>query len=202
VRYPKLRELKEAIKALIIGPYTTKFPHRPHKPFPKFRGAPKYYEDKCVGCLACAEVCPAKVIDVIDDVKTKIRKLVLHYDICQFCGNCQAHCIADKEGIQLTNEFELSTFDRSTATTSIEKELVVCPHCNSPVTAKEHILWIYKKLGPLAYSSPQFMIPALKELELADQHPAQDRPVESRADHINVMCPKCRRILKLKEAYG
>lgn len=37
MRYPKLRELKEALKALIKGPYTSKFPFKPHVPFERFR---------------------------------------------------------------------------------------------------------------------------------------------------------------------
>ena len=70
---PKLRELKEAIKALIIGPYTSKFPKEPHKPHPNFRGQPKFNDQKCVGCLACEEVCPVAAIahkDKIDGEKS------------------------------------------------------------------------------------------------------------------------------------
>ena len=55
---PKLRELREAIKALIKGPYTANFPQEPHVPYPSFRGLPKFNQDRCVGCLACEQVCP------------------------------------------------------------------------------------------------------------------------------------------------
>ena len=63
MRYPKIRELIEAIKALIKGPYTSDFPFRPHVQEEKFRGMPEYNEEGCVGCCACSEVCPAKVAD-------------------------------------------------------------------------------------------------------------------------------------------
>ncbi|MEW6556768.1 MAG: 4Fe-4S binding protein, partial [Elusimicrobiota bacterium] len=73
MRYPKLRELKEAIKALIKGPYTTKFPFEPHTPFPRFRGKPVPDEKNCIGCGACAEVCPTRAIEVIDPDITLTR---------------------------------------------------------------------------------------------------------------------------------
>ena len=58
MRYPKLRELREAIKALIKGPYTSRFPFKPHTPFERFRGRPYLHEEDCTGCTACVQVCP------------------------------------------------------------------------------------------------------------------------------------------------
>ena len=68
MKYPKLRELKEAIKSLFSKPYTTKFPFEPHEGFDGFRGKPKYFEEYCVGCGACSEVCPGLAITVIDPI--------------------------------------------------------------------------------------------------------------------------------------
>jgi len=59
---PKIREVIEAVKALIVGPYTSKFPKIAHTPHPNFRGQPKFNEEKCVGCLACEQVCPVEAI--------------------------------------------------------------------------------------------------------------------------------------------
>ena len=63
---PKIRELIEAIKALIKGPYTSKFPKVEHTPYPSFRGQPKYDDEKCVGCLACVQICPVEALDYKD----------------------------------------------------------------------------------------------------------------------------------------
>ena len=50
MRLPKLRELKEAITAVLRGPYTARFPAEP-TPLPEaFRGQPVFDEDECVGC--------------------------------------------------------------------------------------------------------------------------------------------------------
>ena len=106
MKYPKLRELKEAITALIKGPYTTKFPFKPHVPEKRFRGKPEYFKDGCVGCRACAEVCPTGCIEVKDmpDAEPPLRRLELRYDSCIFCGQCQAACIT-QEGIKLSSLF-------------------------------------------------------------------------------------------------
>ena len=67
MRKPKLRELKEAVRAVIFGPYTSKFPFVPHTPPDGFRGKPEFDEEGCIGCAACAEVCPAVALRCYDD---------------------------------------------------------------------------------------------------------------------------------------
>lgn len=135
MKYPKVRELGEAIKALITKPYTSRFPKEPHVPHPNFRGQPKFDAGRCVGCLACEEVCPADAIAHQDIVEgpTSAKRVMIHYtDTCIFCGQCEAACIADHQGIKLTNEWELSFFDRKTAYETIEKELALCEICGAP----------------------------------------------------------------------
>ena len=150
MKLPKLRELVEAIKALIKGPYTSKFPLEPHQPHPNFRGQPKFNDQKCLGCCACQEVCPVEAIDHADitDDKDNPRRAMIHYtDTCIFCGQCEAACMADHEGIKLSTDWELSFFDRSQAQEQIEKELQLCEVCGDPIACKDHLSWISQKLG-------------------------------------------------------
>lgn len=198
MRYPKLRELKEAILALVKGPYTTRFPFEPHVPEKRFRGKPEYFKDGCVGCKACAEVCTTGCIEVkdISDSEPPIRKLELHYDSCIFCGQCQAACIT-QEGIKLSNKFDLAVFDRGQAVESVEKELALCEACGCIVGAKDHLAWVAKRLGPLAYSSPTAYLSALKELKLAYLDAAKQEEL-TRQDRVKILCPKCRREVTLK----
>ena len=199
MRYPKLRELIEAIKALIKGPYTTSFPSKPHVPPERYRGQPKYNEKECVGCGACAEVCTTGCIKIIDDVDSDPpkRKLIINYDSCIFCGQCQAACIT-KEGIKQTNKMDdLSVFDRKEAVDSVEKELVLCEACGCVVGAKEHLTWVAKKLGPLAYSNPTSYLSSLKELKLAHLKVEKSDDI-TRQDRIKILCPKCRREITLE----
>ena len=198
MRYPKIRELIEAVKALIQGPYTSKFPFKPHVPEERYRGRPTYYKDGCVGCKACSEVCPSGCIEVKDitDSEPPMRKFELHYDSCIFCGQCQSACIT-QEGIKLSNKLDdLSTFDRTSAIESVEKELMLCEGCGCLVGAKDHLEWIAKKLGPLAYSSPTSFLSALKDLKLAYLDVKKSNEL-IRQDRIKILCPKCRREITL-----
>ena len=206
MKYPKLRELREAIKSLFSKPYTTKFPFEPHEPFDGIRGKPQYFEEYCVGCGACAEVCPANAIQVIDPKEpvkslnpTPVRRLELRYDQCNFCGNCQAHCITEK-GVQLTKQFDLALLDRKLAVETVEKELVICDLCGAIVTAKDHLRWLVERLGTLAYGNPSLILVGQKELI----------PVESgkkgeelrRPDIFKILCPKCRHEVMVKDIWG
>jgi len=193
MKLPKLRELVEAIKALIKGPYTSKFPIEPHVPHKNFRGKPKYNQDKCVGCLACEEVCPVEAIahkDIIGDAK---RKMIHYSDTCIFCGQCEANCISDKEGIKQSTEWELSFFDRAKAEDSIEKELQLCEICGDPIACRDHLKWISEKLGELTYSSPTLYLSRLKNLGITDENTISALKDLGRSDRVKILCARCRR---------
>lgn len=198
MKYPKLRELKEAIRALIKGPYTSRFPYEPHQPYEKFRGKPEFHQEDCIGCTACAQVCPAKAIDV-EDRKTK-RILTVHWDICIFCGQCQANCPTEK-GIMLSQEFDLATTEkREDLKQEIEKELLLCECCGEIIAPYEQILWVAKKIGPLCFSNASLMLFYLRELGLALKEkvlPKEDWEF-LRSDRIKVLCPRCLREAILK----
>lgn len=196
MRLPKVRELKEAVKALIKGPYTSKFPKEPHKPHPNFRGQPKFDHAKCVGCCACEEVCPVEAIahrDLTED-EGNPRRIMIHYtDTCIFCGQCQAACIANNEGIKLSNEWELSFFDRKEAQETIEKELQLCEICGEVIACKDHLKWISEKIGELTYSNPTLYLARLKSLGIVDENILSVVKDQGRSDRVKILCARCRR---------
>ncbi|MFH1640991.1 MAG: 4Fe-4S binding protein [Candidatus Omnitrophota bacterium] len=198
MRYPKLRELKEAVKALIRGPYTSKFPYQPHKPFEGFRGKSEFHEEYCIGCTACAQVCPAKAISV-EDIKDK-RVLTVRWDLCIFCGQCQANCPTEK-GIMLSQEFDLATTDeRKDLKQMIEKKLILCNCCGELIAPYDQIVWVAKKIGPLSFSNASLMLFYLKNLNLAlkEDPPLKEELEFMRSDRIKLLCPRCRREAVLK----
>ncbi|MFA4842246.1 MAG: 4Fe-4S binding protein [Candidatus Omnitrophota bacterium] len=202
MRYPKLRELKEAITALVKGPYTSKFPKEPHAPYERFRGSPKYREEDCVGCSACFQVCPARAIEMKDE--KKMRTLIVHWDICIFCGQCQANCITGK-GIMLSNDFDLSTTGkRQELKDEVKKEFLACECCGENIACIDHIIWTARKLGPLIFSNASLMLYYLKNLGLSSPVLAAKEkilPKEEelvRFDRIKLLCPRCRREAVLK----
>ena len=180
MKWPKLRELKEAVTSVVKGPYTHPFPAEP-TPLPDWiRGKPGYHADDCIGCGACAEVCPVRAIEVQDVVKDDgkaYRCLTLHYDNCVFCGECIRSCTT-QAGIQFTKDYELSGFDRSEMVEEVEKELVPCELCEKPSGPKDHLLWIHRKLGSLAYSNVTVSLAAQDELGLRERVPRDDRPLD------------------------
>ncbi len=199
MRYPKLRELKEAITALVKGPYTSKFPYEVHKPPKRFRGKPEYSNEGCIACTACALVCPARAIEY-RDVVTKdkaTRKMILHLDECHYCGQCSALCTTRDEnppGIKHTTEFDLAGSDRAAmVSTTDEKDLALCEVCGDVITAKAHLDWVTKKLGPLAFSNPTLFINSLKGMGFAADVVEAIKDYALRSDRVKVLCAKCRR---------
>ena len=196
MKLPKLREIKEAVIALVKGPYTSSFPKGGHKPYPSFRGQPKYDEKKCVGCTACVQVCPVEALafrDIVEKDGVSRRELIHYTDTCIFCGQCEAACIADHEGIKLSSDWELSFFDRKNAYETIEKELQLCECCGTPIACKDHLKWIAEKIGELAYSNPTLYLSRLKSLGIIDENIVSAMKDHGKSDRVKILCARCRR---------
>jgi len=187
---------------LIKGPYTSMFPSKPHVPFERFRGRPYFYESDCIGCTACAQVCPPQAIEFEDTIingKAK-RKLTVHWNICIFCGQCQANCPTTK-GIMLSNEFDLATTESSALLKQeIEKKLITCDCCGETIVPLDQYLWVAQKLGPLCFSNPSLILFYFKVLDMAlkSREPAKEDSEFLRSDRMKVLCPKCRREAAIK----
>ena len=200
MKYPKIRELKEALVSLFTPAYTTQFPAKPHIPFERFRGKPVVDDANCVGCETCANVCPSKAITFRDDKEKQVRIVVRDYGLCIFCGQCEEHCIT-KKGVTLSDKiYDLATFDKSSLLEHQEKELLICKSCGAVITTKEHIHFIYDKLGPSAYATMLNLNMLNERLQLAER---DDVSVEiqdglKRKDMFNILCPNCLRKVLIK----
>ncbi len=199
MRYPKLREIKEAVTSLLSPAFTTSFPFKEHIPAKKFRGKPVVDDKNCVGCETCANVCPPLAITVSDNKKTGIRTIIRDYGRCIFCGQCEAFCITGK-GVKLSNLiYDIAAFNLSENIDKQEKELLLCKYCGDVITSKEHIMFMIDKLGPKAYSST-LNLNILNETLLLDN---EDTGLEiqddlKRKDMFNILCPNCQRIVLVK----
>ena len=203
MRYPKLRELKEAIKSLLSPPYTSDFPRKPHTPPVRFRGRPYFHEEDCIGCAACTQVCPAKAIEVNDEIKGGIakRKFILHWDICIFCGQCEANCPTTK-GIVLSREFDLATTEkREDLKQAIEKECVICESCGELIVPYDQYMWVAKKIGPLAFTNASLLLFYLRSIGLSLKErvlPGSKSATLNRSTRTKILCPGCRREAVIK----
>ncbi len=196
----KIPYLPEVARALVKGPYTVKFPFGDTVDTGAYRGAPVWDEDVCIGCGACYEVCPSDAIEMEDDTGSSppMRRFVLHYDRCIFCGHCHYNCTTE-DGICQTREYDLATFDRSESVTNIDKELLLCEKCGGVISTIEHVQWVARKTGPKAYASPTLALTLEGELITAPQ--AAGAPAEEidRSDIMRILCPHCRRLVVFKE---
>ncbi|ACR79281.1 MULTISPECIES: 4Fe-4S binding protein [Kosmotoga] len=198
---PKIREIKEAISNIFSKRFTTKFPFEVYEPVETYRGKPLFNPEKCVGCGACVQVCPAKAIDMVDDLVEKVRVLTVKYTDCIYCGQCQEKCIVE-DGIVQTTDFTTATFDRSEERNynCIEKELVFCERCGAIITTVDHLKWLIKRLGAYTYGNPNLVL--IKLTDLGYSFPEmRPREIIRREELFKLLCPKCRHLVVVEDAF-
>jgi len=199
MRYPKLREIKEAVISLFSPVFTTSFPREEHIPAEKFRGKPVVDDNNCVGCTTCANVCPPRAITIIDNKEKEVRTIIRDWGCCIFCGQCEAFCITGK-GVKLSNQlYDLAIFNRNDIIEKQEKALMICKYCGEVITTKEHIQFMMDKLGPKGYSSTLNLNILNENLLLSSQNTSIDISDDlKRKDMFNILCSDCQRIVQIK----
>lgn len=198
MRLPKLRELKEAVTAVFSPRFTTRFPAEPCVVPQGYRGKPEFDLDNCIGCGACVNVCPTpNCLTMVDDLEANppVRKITHRPYACIFCGNCQENCTTEEPSIKLSDKWDLATMDKESTIETHEFELQLCEKCGALIGAKKHLIWLYEKLGPLAYTSPSLLIAKSGQLATIPQQPQQQpqpgKEVQT-SDFMKILCPKCK----------
>ena len=202
MRLPKLRELKEAVIAVFSPRFTTRFPAEPCIVPERYRGKPEFDTDTCIGCGACVNVCPTNALTMADDTEAAVpvRKITQQTDACIFCGNCEDNCTTET-GIKLSQIWDLANLDRASMTEVHEHELQMCEKCGELIGAKKHLVWLYEKLGPLAYTNPSLLLAKSGDLATKPETDLQQQEPDKAAvtsDFMKILCPKCKSELNIR----
>jgi formate hydrogenlyase subunit 6/NADH:ubiquinone oxidoreductase subunit I len=162
----------------------------------KDRGKPEFDLETCIGCGACVNVCPTPgCLSMEDDLQASppVRKITLRCDICISCGKCESACTTES-GIALFNDCDLAVLNREDAIETNEFELQLCEKCGELIGTKKHLVWLYEKLGALAYTNPSLLI--AKSRELLREPPEVGRQQSGKnfqtSDFMRILCPKCK----------
>jgi hydrogenase-4 component H len=127
-----ISELKEAMVCLEAGQVTLGYPFVPHAPDANFRGKVKVDTRKCMGCGACANACPSRLIQM-SDTQTE-RNFLFELGRCTFCAACRDAC--PQEAIVLTPQFELATPDTNDLRFHMTFRLAHCIECGAPINTE------------------------------------------------------------------
>ncbi len=124
VNLSHLRPLKVVGKHLFKTPITVQYPEERLTPPKRFRGLHLYDHEKCMGCGACAKICPNKCIElkvtVGSDGKKKIEEFNIFLGRCIFCGLCIDYCVG-KGVLKNSPEYEIAGYDRESLLYGIDR---------------------------------------------------------------------------------
>lgn len=199
MRLPKLRELKEAVTAVLSPRFTTRFPAEPCTVPERYRGKPRIDTDACVGCGACVNVCPTSALTLADsDGDHPARRITLRYDTCIFCANCHDNCTTEN-GIRLSTEWDLAGLNRESMAETHDYDLQLCEKCGNVIGTRKHLAWLRDRLGPLAYANPSLLLAGEGEQSAERPSGPSGQATEVRAhDFMRLLCPKCKYELNIR----
>ncbi len=188
------RILKQALRAVFSPAFTTRFPAEPFVPQDAFRGRPRFNADGCTGCGACAQVCPPKCIEILDDLESSPprRILVQHLDACIVCGQCERYCPTQK-GIRMSHEWDYAGFAPADFEERVEKELVLCEVCGELLAPADQLYWLAERLGPMSFANPTLAMFSGQRLGYVEAGVKNPSNLTLRADRMAIQCPKCKR---------
>lgn len=138
-----ISELKEALVCLEAGQVTLKYPFAPHSPDVNFRGKVEVDVPRCIGCGACANACPARLINVLD--ADDGRTLFFELGRCTYCAACRDAC--PRQAITLTPQFEIASTTTADLQIHLTFKLVHCRECGQVVNTERAVNLVREQLG-------------------------------------------------------
>jgi len=107
-----------------------------------FRGVPEVDDEKCTGCGACAEACPAKAIEITD--RGDERTVRFSHTKCIFCATCEEVCPDD--AIEMAARYNIATKNKAEAIGEAKLRLASCASCGALFVSPKHIQSITERI--------------------------------------------------------
>lgn len=137
-----ISELKEAFINLKDKKVEPPKPVKPSFLIPSAHKKMVVYDKKCIGCGACATVCPAYCISIADN--KKYRVLEINIANCIYCGFCAEVC--PERAIALMPGNELPSFNKEHLHHELRIKLKKCDHCRETIGTKKGVMKTVKDL--------------------------------------------------------
>lgn len=100
------------------------------------------HEKKCIGCGACAAMCPAHAITVSDNKKH--RALIITLGNCIYCGICAAIC--PEKALELIPGNDPPALAKDKLYHELKIRIKQCEHCHNTIGTVKGITTVMKNI--------------------------------------------------------
>ena len=108
-----------------------------------FRGDPHVDQGKCIGCSACANVCPADAIEIEDGGTARVVRFMRQ--ACVFCASCQDVC--PTKAVELRSGDTAWFRERGASKSEATLPLARCGICGEGFIPEAQIAWAMKTVS-------------------------------------------------------
>jgi Ni,Fe-hydrogenase III small subunit/formate hydrogenlyase subunit 6/NADH:ubiquinone oxidoreductase subunit I len=107
-----------------------------------FRGDPHVDHETCIGCSACANVCPADAIEIVDGESQRVVRFMRQS--CVFCGTCQDVC--PTKAVELRPGDPSWYRDKGASKSEAILPLTRCSICGARFIPEAQVEWALKRV--------------------------------------------------------
>jgi ferredoxin len=107
-----------------------------------YRGDPHVDRETCVGCSACANVCPADAIEILDGDGRRVVRF--RREACVFCGTCQDVCPTESVTLRPGDPSWYRAKGASTSEAALP--LARCGICGGAFMPEAQLAWAMRRV--------------------------------------------------------